>query len=469
MFPAWKSKIICTIGPASQGEEILTRLLEAGMNVARLNLSHGDEDHHTELIRRLRKVSTDLGRPLAIMADLPGPKMRLGKLLKEPLLLERGRKIVLTSRKPQNEDELPLDFPDLPRLVRPGEIIFLNDGLLELKVERVEGPDIQAVVLVGGEIRSRKGINVPGLRYELGALTPRDIELLRFALNQGVEAVSLSFVGSAKDLLQAREIARKEGKRVFLIAKIERAVALERLDEIIAAADGLMVARGDLGVEIPIERIALVQKEIARKANLLGKPVIIATQMLQSMTHRPRPTRAEATDVANAILDGADALMLSDETATGKYPVEAVAMLGKIARVTEPHLDHFRFRRQITKSGPHHPLDLLSLSVDDVVDRLETTTVFCLTRKGRTPRALTRFRLPCWIVALTHERSVAQELVFSFGVWPRQIPSPDKFQEWIKSSQEQGLRGPFVVVSSSSITPQETTYRLEIVPDKEFH
>ncbi len=469
MFPAWKTKIVCTIGPASETEEVIARLLEAGMNIARLNLSHGDPDYHARLIERLRQVASRLERRLAIMADLPGPKMRLGKLLKEPLFLRPGEEIILTARtKVERENELPLDFPELPHLVQPGETIFLNDGLVELRVERVEGIDIFGTVIVGGEVRSRKGINVPGIKYELGALTKKDEELLRFILKQGVEAVSLSFVGSARDLLRAREIAREQEKKPFLIAKIERAAALERLDEIIAAADGIMVARGDLGVEIPIERIALVQKDIVRRANILGKPVIIATQMLQSMTHHRRPTRAEATDVANAILDGADALMLSDETATGRFPVEAVEMLAKIAQVTEPHLDHFRFRRQVAKSGAKHPLDLLSLSVDDVVDRLETAAVFCLTEKGHTPRAITRFRLPCWIVALSSQEKTCQELLFSFGVWPQKIPPEKSPWEEIKrlhTSQEDKA----IIFVSHASEEKRRTYRLEILPDKEFH
>ncbi len=465
MFPAWKTKIIGTIGPASEEEGVMARLLEAGLNIARLNLSHGDESYHARLVERLRKVAREKKRRLAIMADLPGPKMRLGKLLKEPLFLERGKHVILTARpKVERENELPLDFPELPKLVRPGETIFLNDGLVELRVEKVEGPDIHCVVLVGGEVRSRKGINVPGLKYQLGALTPRDEELLKFVLDLGVDAVSLSFVGSARDLLRAREIAREQGRTAFFIAKIERAAALERLDEIIAAADGIMVARGDLGVEIPIERIALVQKDIARRANILGKPVIIATQMLQSMTHHRRPTRAEATDVANAILDGADALMLSDETATGRFPVEAVEMLTRIARVTEPHLDHFRFRRLVTKSNPSEPLDLLSLSVDDVVDRLETGAVFCVTGKGRTPRAITRFRLPCWIVALSPSERTCQELVFSFGVWPHHVSTPSCALEEIQNFRARGLKGPLVLVCGPSSGLARASYRLEIIP-----
>src|SRR6476659_8691125 len=337
-LPAHKTKIVATIGPASESPEMLTRLIRAGLNVARLNFSHGEFAKHGEVVKRIREAAREVGRRVAIMADLPGPKMRLGKIDPEPIQLSPGDRFSLTSDDViGNAGRVSMTFKSLPQVVKPGNRLFLNDGLVQLVVDRVAGNDVECTVAVGGELRSRKGLNLPGIDLGISAFTEHDRACLEFALGAGVDAVSQSFVERAADLQAVRAAAAKIGRQPYLIAKIERADAIAHIDEILAAADGIMVARGDLGVEVPIEEIAWMQKQLIAKANLAGKPVITATQMLESMTSSRLPTRAEATDVANAILDGTDCVMLSGESATGKFPEESVAMLAKIAAFTEVH------------------------------------------------------------------------------------------------------------------------------------
>ena len=326
-----KTKIVCTIGPASESQEVMEKMLQAGMNVARLNFSHGDYESHGEVIAKLRAASRATGKRLAIMADLSGPKMRIGMLKEEPIQLKPGDPFTLTTEDIEGNRALAsVSFDRLPQAVNPGDTLYLNDGYIQLEVQKVEGHNVHCGVLVGGELRSRKGLNLPDIDLGISAFTPRDHECLKFALEQGVDAVSQSFVESANDIEAVRSAAKALGHDTFIIAKIERSRAKDNLDGILDASDGIMVARGDLGVEIPIEKIALAQKHLMHLANLRGKPVITATQMLESMTTNRRPTRAEATDVANAILDGTDCVMLSGESAMGEYPVDAVAMLAKV-------------------------------------------------------------------------------------------------------------------------------------------
>jgi len=341
MLPDHKTRIVATIGPACDAPEMLERLMRAGLNVARLNFSHGDFSAHAARIDRIRSAEAATGCRVAIMADLPGPKMRLGTIAPEPIFLRPGDSFTLTTEQVVgNAQRVSVTFEPLPRVVKAGDQLFLNDGLVQLRVERVEGVDARCRVAVGGELRSRKGLNLPGIELGISAFTEHDRACLEFALDHGVDAVSQSFVETEADIQAVRALARSRGKQPFIIAKIERAGALAHFDEILKAADGIMVARGDLGVEVPIQRIALTQKELIAKANLAGKPVITATQMLESMTTSRLPTRAEATDVANAILDGTDCLMLSAESAMGQYPEEAVRMLASIAAATESGRPH---------------------------------------------------------------------------------------------------------------------------------
>lgn len=333
-LPVQRSKIVCTIGPASDAPKTLEQMIRAGMNVARLNLAHGTPDEHRTRIVRIRAAAERVGQRVAILADLPGPKIRIG-VLPAPVTLKRGSQVLLAPDAPGTPEQIPLELPRLSRPLVKGDTIFLNDGFIELRVEQHDPAGIHCRVVVGGVLLSHKGVNLPGVTLEGGALTPADRELLAFALEAGVDGLSVSFVETPEDLHTARREARALGYEPFLVAKIERARAWKHMDAIIAAADGIMVARGDLGVEVPIGQIALIQKRLIRKARAAGKPVITATQMLESMVHNRRPTRAEVTDVANAILDGTDCVMLSEESAMGDYPVDAVKMLAEIARITE--------------------------------------------------------------------------------------------------------------------------------------
>ncbi|MBK9387188.1 MAG: pyruvate kinase [Planctomycetes bacterium] len=420
-----KTKIVATIGPASESPAMLERLLRAGMDVARLNFSHGDFDGHAEHIRRLRAAAQATGCRVAILADLPGPKMRLGKIEPEPILLAAGDSFVLT-REPLVGDarRASTSFPRLPEVVKPGDRVSLNDGIVLLEVERVVGGEVSCRVVVGGELRSKKGLNLPGIDLGISAFTERDRECLEHALRCGVDAVSQSFVESAADIEAVRAAAAALGAQPFVIAKIERAGAVRNIAEILRAADGIMVARGDLGVEVPIEEMAILQKRLIAQALELGKPVITATQMLESMTASRLPTRAEATDVANAILDGTDAIMLSAESAMGRFPEEAVAMLARIAAYTEAHRPMVPRREAPPMDAPGTPAraaQAIGSVVEQALRTVPCSAVFVPTRTGATARSIARYRVAPWIVALCREQGIARNLQFSYGVLPIEV------------------------------------------------
>ncbi len=465
-LPNHKTRIVCTIGPASDKPEMLDAMLRAGMNIARLNFSHGDLSSHEETIRRLREASQRTGIRLAIMADLPGPKIRIGKLEQEPLELLPGNPFVLTTEEIiGNQDRVSVDFPNLPAVVQPGNKLFLNDGTISLRVERVEGNEIHCEVRAGGEIRSRKGLDLPGIDLGICAFTEQDRSCLEFALQQGVDAVSQSFVSTCADIQALLEtVASTTTHRPMVIAKIERARALENIDAILEVADGIMVARGDLGVEIPISRMALVQKELMLKANEAGKPVITATQMLESMTEHRRPTRAEATDVANAILDGTDAVMLSAESAVGLHPLDAVTMLAEIAAETESKRQQFQISRKIEPD--HSPVDLIACSIDQTVSALEPVAVVVPTRTGTMARNVARFRLPIWITAFSEDEATCQRLQFSYGIYPVRVEK--ELDEWTpfacKWLTEHGVTSGLVVLSQGP-SPEypAASHRMEII------
>jgi pyruvate kinase len=431
----------------------MEKMIRAGMNVARLNFSHGDFDDHKSVMEKIRAVSRKTGQPIAIMADLPGPKMRIGTFSDEPVELLAGDMFSLTTNDIVGDRErVSVSFPDLPRVAKPGDILFLNDGLIQLEVVRVEGSDVQCRVVVGGELRSRKGLNLPGIDLGISAFTERDRECLAFALENGVDAVSQSFVETPEDVHAVREAAAALGFNPFIIAKIERAGAVDNIDEILQAADGMMIARGDLGVEIPIEGITLVQKRIMEKAIIMGKPVITATQMLESMVDNRRPTRAEATDVTNAILDGTDCVMLSGESAMGKYPVEAVAMLAKIAEAAEPHRPGYRLREILMtygRSGDVGTIDLIALSVELTLERVTPATVIVPTLSGYTARNIARFRLPVWLTAVSPRHETCQALQFSYGVYAvHEADYPENWNDFARNwVQSQGLEGNLVILT----------------------
>ena len=413
VLPTHKTKIVCTIGPASESREVMEQMIRAGMNIARLNFSHGDFESHRKVIESLRAAANRAGRRVAIMADLPGPKIRIGQFAKEPIQLKAGDTFTLTTEQIAGDgNRVSVAFEPLLKAVKPGDTIFLNDGFLQLEVVKVEGKDVRCRVLVGGELRSRKGLNLPGIDLGISAFTDHDREALRFAAENGVDAVSQSFVQSGADIDAVRKAAETLDYHPLIIAKIERSRALDRIDEILEVTDGIMIARGDLGVEIPIEQIAVVQKRLMRLANMRAKPVITATQMLESMTDNRRPTRAEATDVANAILDGTDCVMLSGESAMGKYPVDAVAMLAKIAEAIEPHRPaHWGERAvpgDLDLTGKVRPEHLIAFSVETCLEYASPAAVFVPTRSGYTARSIARFRLPVWIAAVSSQESTCQ-------------------------------------------------------------
>jgi len=431
-LPDHKTKIVCTIGPASESQEVMEQMLRAGMNVARLNFSHGDFAAHKMVIDNLRAASAATGRRVALMADLSGPKMRIGRLQEEPVELNPGDPFVLTTEEIDGDrGRASVSFKRLPQAVRPGDALFLNDGIIQIEVVSVAGSEVACRVVVGGELRSRKGLNLPGIDLGISAFTERDHECLKFAAQEGIDAVSQSFVETGADLRAVRRAAEALGYHPFIIAKIERSGALEHMDDILDAADGIMIARGDLGVEVPIERIAVIQKDLMRQANRRAKPVITATQMLESMTASRRPTRAEATDVANAVLDGTDCVMLSAESAMGKYPVDAVAMLGKIAAAVEPRKQPVTVQglfEGMELKGRLKPAHLIAVAVEASIKYASPAAVFVPTRSGATARSLSLFRMPVWIAGVSSQQKTCQNLVFSYGVEP--VFTPDHPDDW---------------------------------------
>ena len=469
-FPANKTKIVCTIGPACDSQDILDRLIRAGMNVARLNFSHGDFAEHQAVIRRIREASRTTGQRVAIMADLPGPKIRLGQFAEEPVKLRAGDTFTLTTEEIDGTvDRVSVTFAELPQAVRPGNRLFLNDGIIQLKVLESAGREVRCEVLIGGQLSSRKGLNLPGIDLGISAFTDHDRHCLAFALENGVDAISQSFVENTSDIAAVREAAAGLGHDPFLIAKIERSGALDHIDDILQAADGIMVARGDLGVEIPIAQIAIVQKKLIWKANRLGKPVITATQMLESMTTNRRPTRAEATDVANAVLDGTDAVMLSGESAMGQFPVDAAEMLATIAANIEPLRTVFPVREELSVSDRDKDVnlsDLIARSVVTTSQRITPAAVIVPTHSGATARRITRFRLPVWITAVSSYEKTCQALLFSYGVFPVCEPEhPTDWRSWIRNwLKVQELSGHLVLMTEGpSRKHPERNNRMEIV------
>jgi pyruvate kinase len=470
-LPSHKTKIVATIGPASESPEMLERLILAGLNVARLNFSHGDFTGHAERIERIRAAEQATGRRVAIMADLPGPKMRVGTIQPEPINLVPGAPFTLTTDDVVGSAErVSMSFERLPAVVKRGDRLFLNDGLIQVIVDEVGSRDVRCHVVVGGELRTRKGLNLPGIDLGISAFTDHDRACLEFALAHGVDAVSQSFVETAADIDAVRAAAKAVGRDVFVIAKIERKGALAHYDEILKAADGIMVARGDLGVEVPIEQIAIIQKDLIARANLAGKPIITATQMLESMTSSRLPTRAEATDVANAILDGTDCVMLSGESAMGRFPEEAVTTLARIAGETERHreqvgqnkvLDYYRAQKPTTSS------EAIATVVERALDTVACDIVFVPTHTGTTARMLSRFKPGVWIVAASHRREVCQGLAFSYGVWPEGADAERTewwgvAEEWMRAHGVTGRRRAMLVAGPSAVHPG-ANHRMEFM------
>jgi pyruvate kinase len=415
------SKIVCTIGPASCSPKIIERLLRAGMDVARLNFSHGSHQDHAQNIATLRKLALELEKTIAIMADLQGPKIRTGVLAGgTPVILRAGQKFTITTAKILGDStRVNTTFLPLPREVKRGARILLSDGLIELRVQQVRGREVICVVVNGGALGEHKGINLPGVQLRVPALTPKDRQDLRFALKQGVNYIAVSFVRRPEDVLMAKSLIRRAGFDTPVIAKLEKPEAIENLDAILRAADGVMVARGDLGVEMNPERVPVVQKMIISRAREFRRPVITATQMLESMTENPRPTRAEASDVANAIFDGSDAVMLSAETASGKYPVEAVSMMARIIEEAESSIREFP-----QPSSVQEKLKVAE-SVAELVchasRELHMKLIAVFTHSGFTARLVSRYRPLVPIIAFSPVAETRSRMALIWGVLPRNI------------------------------------------------
>ncbi|HAR98055.1 MAG TPA: pyruvate kinase [Syntrophus sp. (in: bacteria)] len=414
-----KTKIICTIGPACDSAEMIEKLMLHGMDCARLNFSHGLAEEHVEKIRLLREVSERVGKPVPILQDLAGPKIRIGLLPEAGVRLVPGQTFVLTSREiPGSEAAVSLSYPDLPREVREGDRLLLADGLMELVVEDTDGTDIRCCVITGGVLTSHKGINLPTGTIHAPALTAKDREDLAVGLAHGVDYVALSFVRTADDIRTVQELIRNRGLTTPVIAKIEKHEALEVIEEILDVADGIMVARGDLGVEIPLAEVPLIQKKLIHLANVRGKTVITATQMLRSMIDSPRPTRAEATDVANAVLDGTDAVMLSEETASGDYPVEAVEFMLRLIERAETGYPYADFLQAQPDPGVSAAVAKASCVL---ANHLGARCIIAHSQSGLTARALARFRPRQPIIALSPNEETVRRLALVWGCQPIQV------------------------------------------------
>lgn len=432
--PDHKTKIVCTIGPACSSEAVLERLCTAGMTVARLNFAHGALEDHREVIRRIRRVASRLAVPCMILGDLPGPKIRLGRLAKEPLVLKKGSRVVLTPHPcPAAVERIPVGYARLAQSVSAGKTIYLNDGFVQLEVEEVVGEEVHCLVVIGGELLSSKGVNIPEAGLDLDPITEKDEAAIECGLSEGIDAFSLSFVRRARDIHALRDLFEKKGATAFVVAKIERSEAIEHIDELLEAADAVMIARGDMGVQIPLEDVPAVQKRLIRKANLAAKPVITATQMLASMTENTRPTRAEVSDVANAVLDGTDAVMLSEETAIGKYPVEAVEVLARVLVSAERHREGIAFFSHLTDlfrkdlDRRHAAVeDIVSLNAVETAEALDAGCIVTPGPRGEMARRISRFK-PCrWILALTEAEPERNFLSLSYGVYPIRASSTDR-------------------------------------------
>ncbi len=435
-----RTKIVCTLGPASDGD-ILPQLLAAGMNVARLNFSHGTREEHGARIKRLRELAASAGLPLAILQDLAGPKIRIGDIPGGETMLRPGDEFLLSAVPlPGGQAGVMVDCLQVITETPPGAPILLADGNIELRVENRTNEALSCRVVVGGVLRSQVGINFPMHSLSVAAFTDKDRQDLRFGIAQGVDFIAMSYVRSRQDIMAAREFMRSLGAEIPIIAKIEKHEALSQLMEILDEADGLMVARGDLGVEIPPEQVPMAQKRIIAAANQAAKPVITATQMLLSMVSHSRPSRAEATDVANAILDGTDAVMLSEETAAGQFPVEAVKFLDRVSRVTEAEFPHAAWLRNRAPEGRQEITAAVGYAACEMAQDLAAAAILTNTEYGGTARLISRFRPRTPIVGVTPREDTWRRLSLSWGVFPLLIPSIEDIDEMLRVVEAEALK-----------------------------
>ena len=470
-----RTKIVCTLGPATESRERIRALADAGMDVARLNFSHGTHEWHAERFRLVREVERDIGRPLSVLQDLPGPKIRIGELPPEGLPLRPGDACRISPHPftPGGLPLIPLPIPPLLAILEPGQHVYLDDGQIDLEITERSGDELLCVVQHGGLLRGRKGFSAPGAPFEIPALTEKDFRDLALGLELGVDWVAVSFVRRAADILPARAAAEKAGVSIGIIAKIEQPEAVHDIDPVLEVSDGLMVARGDLGVEMPLVQVPIIQKELIRRCVLAGKPVITATQMLESMTVSPRPTRAEVSDVANAIMDGTSGVMLSAESAIGEFPVEAVRMMAAIAESTESSLDYARLLREALPQKARDITDAISQGVCEIAEDLGAAAILCATTSGQTARMVARLRPRMPIIATTSVERTLHRLPLVWGVMPLLVPRSSSTDEelalTVRAARDSGWvrAGELVVITLGSPvnTPGQTNLiKVQTVP-----
>ena len=469
--PLLRTKIVCTIGPASREPAMLTQLMQAGMNVARLNFSHGDQAFHSENIRRIRAIAAEMNKPVAILGDLQGPKLRMGVMQEGGVPIQNGETLILTTEHITGAPgRVPVQYEGLPGVLEPNDRILIDDGLLELVVTGVQGQEITTRVVIGGILNSNKGLNLPRAALSIPAITDRDRENLAFAIEQGLDYIALSFVRSAQEVRDLKGYISELsafGRQTPVISKIEKPEAIQNIDEIIEASDGIMVARGDLGIEISAEAVPTLQKMLIKKCNQVGKPVITATQMLDSMIRKPRPTRAEASDVANAILDGSDAIMLSGETASGKYPLEVVQTMARIAHEAEAFMFQGGKHQYAALPGRTFAEAVAHASVETAQD-LNATAIVTPSVTGVTARIVSRFRPQCPIVAVTPSPFAQRELVLFWGVYPllteRKATTDAVISDAVEVAQRAGYvaEGDVVVVTGGSVEGGGSTNLMKV-------
>ena len=471
-----KTKIVCTLGPATNDEEIMKQLIQNGMDAARINFSHGTYETHAETIAKLKQAREELNAPIPLILDTKGPEIRVKTFKEDKVRLEEDATFTLTTRDVEGDVNIvSVTYADLPKDVHRGSRILIDDGLIELKVEDITETDVVCKVVNGGVVKSRKGVNLPGVEVNLPSLTEKDIEDLKFGVENGFDIVAASFIRSAEDVLKIRRgLEENGGGQMHIISKIENQQGVENIDKILEASDGIMVARGDLGVEIPPEEVPLVQKILIAKANRIGKPVITATQMLESMVHSPRPTRAEANDVANAIFDGSDAIMLSGETAAGAYPLEAVATMARIALKAESAVDYAAKLANTTEPARVNITNAISMAACATAAELKTAAITTVTKSGFTARMISRYRPACPLIASTSDETVWRQMNLIWGCKPMlytgELPRGGVFDTALEIAVKSGLlKNGDTVVSALGMplgfSGATNTLRVDIVGD----
>ncbi|WP_031518383.1 pyruvate kinase [Streptomyces sp. NRRL F-5123] len=452
-----RAKIVCTLGPAVDSYDQLKTLVEAGMNVARLNFSHGSHAEHEGRYTRVRKVAEETGRAVGILADLQGPKIRLATFADGPVELVAGDEFTITTEDvPGDRTICGTTYKGLPGDVSQGDPILINDGNVALRVIEVHGPRVRALVVEGGVISDHKGINLPGAAVNVPALSAKDIEDLRFALRMGVDMIALSFVRDAKDVRDVHRVMDEEGRRVPVIAKVEKPQAVKNMEDVVMAFDAVMVARGDLAVEYPLEQVPVVQKRLVELCRRNAKPVIVATQMMESMITNSRPTRAEASDVANAILDGADAVMLSAESSVGKYPIETVKTMSRIVEAAEEELLCRGLQPLAPGKKPRTQGGAVARAAAELADFLDARTLVAFTKSGDTARRLARYRVPEPVVAFTTDPSTRNQLALTWGVEAFVVEHADTTDDMVKIVDREMLKltdfteGDTVIITAGS-------------------